>query len=329
MKKILITGANGFLGSHLVEKGLRSGYETHAAVRKGSDMSNLSECSPLIKYIDFDNEDKLRQILKQESYDYIVHTAGLTKAVDKQSFYKVNSGYTRKLIKLLYEEDVIPQKFVFISSLASYGPADFQADGIVHNRSTPHPITEYGKSKLQAEQFVMGFQDLPYVIFRPTVIYGPREKELLLIYKNIKRGIELYIGDKEQNLSFIYILDLVDLIYKSLDSRVLRASYFVSDGKNYSVEYYNSLIKEALGKKTYKFVLPMKIATIAAGISETYSKLLKQSTMFNLDKLNELKSKNWECDIIPLKEDLNFSPKFYLEKGIVETIKWNIENRIL
>jgi len=198
MKKILITGANGFLGSHLVEKGIALGMETHAGVRKNSDLSNLKDTHPIIQYIDFEKEDSLRQILRQQNYDYIIHAAGLTKAVDKQNYFKVNSAFTRRLIKLLYEENVVPSKFIFISSLASYGPADFQHDGIVNANSTPHPVTSYGESKLQAEQFVMGFQDLPYIIFRPTIIYGPREKELLLIYKNLKRGIELYVGNSNQ-----------------------------------------------------------------------------------------------------------------------------------
>jgi len=329
MKKVLITGANGFLGSHLVERGLKIGMEVHAAVRKTSDLSNLSECTPIIKYIDFDKEDNLRTLLQREKYDYIIHAAGLTKAIDKESYYKVNSGYTRKLIKLLHEENVLPTKFIFISSLASYGPADFQPEGIVSNQSIPHPVSEYGKSKLQAEQFVQGFHALNYIIFRPSIIYGPREKELLLLYKNINRGFELYIGDKEQNLSFIYIDDLVRIIYKSLDSKAAKTSYFASDGKKYSSEYYNSLIKGVLGKKTYKFVLPMKLVRFAAGISEKYSNFLKHPTMFNIDKLNELTSKSWECDITPLVEDLGFSPKFFLKKGIVETIKWNIENRNL
>jgi len=329
MKKILITGANGFLGSHLVEKGIQLGMETHAAVRKSSDLANLSECNPVIKYIDFDKEEKLRETLRQEKYDYIIHAAGLTKAIDKETYYKVNSGYTRKLIKLLHEERVLPDKFVFVSSMASYGPADFQKDGIINEQSVPHPVTEYGKSKLQAEQFVEGFNALDYIIFRPTIIYGPREKELALLYKSINRGLEIYIGQKEQDLSFIYVDDLVRIIYKSLGSKASKTAYFASDGKKYSSEYYNSLIKGVLGKKTYKFVLPMKIARFAAGISEQYSKLLKQSTMFNTDKLNELTSKSWECDISPLIEDLDFSPKFYLEEGIVETIKWNIEKRNL
>ncbi len=329
MKKILITGANGFLGSHLVEQGMQLGYETHAAVRKNSDLSNLNNCSPIIKYIDFDKEDRLRDILKHEQYDYIIHAAGLTKSIHKESYYKVNSGYTRKLIKLLHEEQVLPEKFIFISSLASYGPADFQVNGIIRNDSIPHPITEYGKSKLQAEQFLELFKDLNYITFRPSIIYGPRERELSLLYKNIKRGLELYIANKDQQLSFIYIHDLVRIIYKSLSSKHSRRAYFASDGKKYSSEYYNSLIKGVLGKKTYKFVLPMKIARIAAGFSEIYSKLLKQPSMFNTDKLNELASKSWECDISPLVEDLGFSPKFYLEEGIVETIKWNIEKRNL
>jgi nucleoside-diphosphate-sugar epimerase len=216
-----------------------------------------------------------------------------------------------------------------MSSMASYGPADFQPRGIVDHESTPHPVTFYGESKLQAEQFIESFRDLNYIILRPTAVFGPREKDFLTLYKSIQRGIEMYIGSKDQKLSFIYVRDLVDLIFKSISSDVKRASYFVSDGQVYSSSEYNSLLKKALDKKTIKFVLPLGIVKTIASLAEWSSKMTGKYPIINHDKLSELTAKNWQVDTSLQEDQLGFTPNYTLEEAVNETIQWNIENKKL
>lgn len=323
MKKLLVTGASGFIGGFIVSAGLERGYEVHAAVRKTSNTQYLQDKRIKIKTIDFDDEEKLRGLLLIEHYDYIVHNAGVTKASDEQTYFKINAGYTRKFVKILHEENVLPRKFLLMSSMASYGPADFQASGIVDHNSSPHPVTQYGRSKLQAEQFLHSFRDLAYIILRPTAVFGPREKDFLSLYKSMQRGIEIYLGSKDQTLTFIYVKDLANLIFSALASDVKRRGYFVCDGNTYSSEEYNSLISKALDKKTTKFVLPLGLVKLIAIASELGGKLSGKYPILNRDKLNELKATNWKCDTRPQEEELGFKAQYSLKEAIEETIAWN------
>jgi len=329
MKKLLITGASGFIGGFLVQEALNRNYNVHAAVRSSSNKQYLQDKRITLQEVNFDQEENLRSLLATEQYDYIIHNAGATKAPDEQTYFKINAGYTRKFVKILHEENVIPRKFVFMSSMASYGPADFQPSGIVDHNSTPHPVTQYGRSKLQAEQFVHSFNKLPYITLRPTAVFGPREKDFLSLYKSMQKGIEIFLGSKDQTLTFIYVKDLVELIFKALSSNVSRKSYFVCDGKTYTSEEYNSFVSKALGKKTTKFVLPLRLVKFIAIVSELTSRISGKYPILNRDKLNELQAKNWRCDTSPQENDLDFKAKYSLPEAIIETINWNKEKGYL
>ena len=325
MKKILITGASGFIGSFIVEEALNQNFEVHAGIRKSSSRQYLKDPRIIFQYLDFDNDDVLRSILANNAYDYIVHNAGVTRAPNEEIYHKINASYTRKLIKILHEENVIPRKFIFMSSMASYGPADFQTKGIVDRSSPPHPVTQYGRSKLQAEQYIESFTDLPYMILRPTAVFGPRERDFISLYKSLNKGIELYLCHTQQNLSFIYVKDLVQLVFLAINSDLKRKSYFVSDGNVYPALEYNSVLKKVLDKKTIKFVLPLSLVRVIASLSEYSNKLLGGQSILSKDKLNELTANNWACDISPQREELGFEANYSLEQAIKETIHWNIE----
>ena len=206
--KLLITGSNGFVGSFLVQKAIDAGYNVFAGVRKSSNTQYLQDPRINFFYYSFENEDNLRTQLRSHHFDYIILNAGITRAMDKETYFKVNAGYTRKFCKILIEENIIPKKLIFISSLAAYGPADYQKDQILDKHATPHPNTWYGESKLQAEQFISSYGNIPSLIFRPTAVYGPRDTDFVTVYKTIKSGIEPKIGLGNQFLSFIYVKDL-------------------------------------------------------------------------------------------------------------------------
>jgi len=180
--KILITGASGFVGGFIVEKALRQNFEVYAGIRKTSNTQYLKDENINLFIMDFEEEEKLRIALIKESFDYIVLNAGITKAKHESIFFKVNAGFTRKFCKILIEEDIIPKKLIYISSLAAYGPADYQKGQILNSESVPHPVTKYGKSKLQAEEFIKSFHTIPSIIFIPTAVYGPRDKDLVTVF---------------------------------------------------------------------------------------------------------------------------------------------------
>lgn len=334
MKKILITGASGFIGSFMVEEALKRNYDVIAGVRSSSSRSFLKD--PKIVFFESNLDDKFA--LKNElvsyineygKFDYIIHNAGLTKSCNKGDFEKVNYQFTRNLIEVLTELNALPEKFVFISSLAAYGPGNEDTLKAIVETDTQQPITLYGKSKLKAEQYIKSLPHFPYLIIRPTGVYGPREKDYFVVYKTINQGLETYIGSAEQHISFIYVKDLTRLIFDAIESDIIRKSYFISDGEQYTSSSFLNIVKQELRKKTLRLVFPMSLVKIIAFLSEKLSCLFGVSPTLNTEKYKEISAKNWLCDTTEIVNDFGFIPEYNLQKGIKETIAWCKNEKLL
>lgn len=330
MKKILITGASGFIGSFLVEEALKKGYEVYASIRKTSNTEYLTD--PRIKFteLDFSDKDSLsKKIFRLPYFEYVIHCAGLTKAVQKSEYFLSNFQYTKNIIEVLISQKRIPEKFIYMSSLAAYGPGDPVLLQEIKSSDTPNPVTSYGKSKLESEKYLSAITDFPYLIIRPTAVYGPREKDLFTVFKLINKNLELFVGSKKQQLSFVYIRDLVNAVFQTMESDIVNKGYFVSDGNVYDGEILGNIIKEQLDKKTIRIKVPVGIARLIASITEGTKYITGKQPVLNLEKINELESTNWKCDIQPLIEDINFKPEYNLSQGINETIQWYKESNWL
>ena len=331
MKKLLVTGASGFIGSFLVEEALKQGFEVYAGIRETSDLTYLQD--KRIRFFKANLGDKV--VLKQQlqeagGFDFVIHNAGITKSCKKEMFDQVNFGLTKNLVEALTETNLIPEKFVFISSLAVYGPGNEQTMEPISENQKPNPVSLYGKSKLKTEQYLRSQQDFPYLIFRPTGVYGPREKDYYAVYKSINNGFETYIGTKEQYITFVYVRDLARLLINSLNSPVTQKSYFVTDLKEYSSVEFNNTVKNILNKKTIRVVFPKFLVRFIAQMNEVISCLfLGRPPLLNTEKYKEISQKNWLCDSAELVKDFDFQPKYNLEKGIREALEWYKQNKLL
>ena len=327
MQKILITGASGFIGSFLVQQFIDdTDMEVYAAIRASSSKQYLKH--PSIHFFNFDlkNVSASRTDFESHKFDYIVHCAGITQGMGEAGFLAYNAKASIELYSLLAGLDTPPKKFVYLSSLGAYGPADFQPNGIVSRDSTPHPVTDYGRSKLQAEQWIANDGRIPYIFIRPTAVYGPRDTELFTFFKMISMGIEAHIGTTPQKLTFIYVKDLVEIIKRSVLYPVQNKSYFTASETYYSSEELATFARTFLNKKTFKLKLPLTVVYTVAWLSEIASKLTGKYSVFNTDKINELKAQSWVCDIQPIVYELNYKNKYHLETGVKETLKWYKKN---
>jgi len=322
---VLITGASGFIGSHLVEEGLARGYHVYAAIRKSSSCKYLQDKKIRIIYLDFSSKEQLKfdlSSLRDEGihFDFVIHNAGITKANRKEDFRRINYVGTKHFVEALIELKMVPDKFVFISSLAASGPGDPISMQPITGDITPHPIDPYGRSKLAAEQFLQSRPGFPYLIIRPTGVYGPREQEYLKFYRIINKGLEPYIGSSHQQISFIYIRDLVMMVFDAAASSFVHKTWVASDGKNYSTMEFANLVKKILRRKTVKLFFPLKAVKVMAVLTEAFALPFRITPTLNRDKISIIASKNWRCDPSTIFKDLQFTPEYDLEKGLRETL---------
>lgn len=327
--KILITGASGFIGGFLVEEALRRGYETWAGVRTGSNLANLQD--KRIRFIDL--KYKSREALTAQlaefvsangAWDYIIHNAGLTKTVNKNNFFRVNAENTRNFIEALQAANCQPKKFILMSSLSSYGSGDEENFAPIRLDDPQLPDTAYGKSKLEAENYVRSQEYFPYVILRPTGVYGPGERDYFMEIKSIHSGLDFAVGFTPQRITFIYVKDLATVAFLALENEaIINRHYFVADGDVYTDEGFARVIQNLLNKKYVLHArIPLFIVRMACVCSEWIGKLLNKSMTLNSDKYIILKQRNWICDIEPLRNELRFTPAYPLWKGLEECIEW-------
>lgn len=331
-KKILVTGASGFIGSFLIEKALEKGYNTWAGIRSSSSREYLQD--ERIQFIDlqFNNKEKLTDQLKDFAaeygkFDYIIHNAGVTKCLNPKDFDRINFEYTANFIDALIDAQVIPEKFILMSSLSAFGMGDEVNYTPIKLTDRPNPNTAYGVSKLKAEQYIQSKTDFPYIILRPTGVYGPREKDYFLMIKTVKSGLDVGAGFKPQHLTFIYVRDLVDAAFLGLESEIKNCAYFVADGDVHTDKEYTQLVKESINKKrVISLKVPLWLLKTISIVAEDISKLTKKPSTLNRDKYKIMKQRNWECDIAPLEKDLGFSAKYNLKKGLQESVEWYRNN---
>ncbi len=322
-KTILITGASGFIGSFITDEALKRGYIVYVAVRRSTNTAALREKDVHIAEFDFqDEESVLHQLSSLPAFNFVIHNAGITRAINRDDYYEVNYGNTRRLIKGLKATTGLPQKFIYISSIAAQGPCNGNLTEHNNVLDSPMPLTEYGRSKLAAEQYIAKMPGLPYIIIRPTAVYGPGDHDFLRAVKFLCKGIDFRVGTKPQNLSFVYVKDLARVIYDALESPLINRLWFVSDGTNYNHLDFGKAVSKCLKRKVIHIPVPVKLAMVIGAVNETLAGFANKPALINREKLAELSAANWNYDNESISRDLGFRAEFDLYTGMIETIEW-------
>ena len=333
MKTILITGANGFIGSHLADLAIKKGYRVLAAVRKTSDVSYLKDKSVIIKYIDLSDKDKVISLLQniQETegrIHYIIHNAGLTQNKAIKDFYRVNYEYTVNLVEAIKQAGIAPEKFVYTSSISAVGPGELQPDKILNHNARSIPVTYYGKSKQKVENFLLE-QGLPVIIFRAPPVYGPGEVNMLQLFKAIKYRLSPGLGIATQKLSAIYVKDLAEYFLRSLESDITHKVYFISDFDNYSSFQINKAIEHALQIKAIRIRIPLFFLSFVVWTNEFIQLITGRTSILNRYKFKEIATRNWKIDPSEAIRDFYYMPVYDIRAGMLETYKWYKEKNFI
>jgi len=329
--KILITGASGFIGSFIVEEALRRGMETWAAVRGSSSRAYLKDSRIHFIELNLSSKDDLKRQFSGHAFDYVVHAAGVTKCLNKQDFRRINTEGTKNLVTALIELQIPLQRFVYISSLSVYGAIrEQQPYEEIREDDKPQPNTEYGRSKLEAEQWLDALDGrcpFPYVILRPTGVYGPRERDYFLMAQSIKQHIDFAVGFRRQDITFVYVTDVVQAVFLALERGRNGRKYFLSDGQVYQSTTFSNLIHEELGRPWWlRITAPVWILRVVTFFGEYVGRMTGRISALNNDKYNILRQRNWRCDIQPAITELGYQPQIRLQEGVRRSIKWYKEN---
>lgn len=323
--KILITGASGFIGSFIVEEALRRDMEVWAAVRKTTNRKYLKDSRINFIELDFSSEGKMRAALLQHEFDCVVHAAGATKCLDANDFFRTNTEGTKNLVRALQATHMPKQRFVYLSSLSIFGPVREQRPYTeILDTDTPQPNTAYGRSKLEAEKWLLEQTGLPLVILRPTGVYGPRETDYFMMAKSIKGHTDFAVGYTPQDITFVYVKDVVQAVFLSMEhDECLGKAYFLSDGEVYESRTFSDLIQKELGVKfLIRIKAPVWLLRVITAVCDKWGHITHKVTALNNDKYNILKQRNWRCDIEPARRDMGYSPQFKLQRGVKEAMEW-------
>ncbi len=353
MERVLVTGASGFIGSFIVSEGLNLGYEMWAGMRGSSSRAYLQD--ERIRFAELNLGDKtvlkpqleaLKAQMGGAKWDYVVHAAGATKCLRIEDFYRTNTHGTANLIEALQEMDMVPKCFVFISSLSVFGAirekaikpkckgygkgTEISEEESIYNpillSDTPKPNTAYGQSKLSAESYLTKLdpKTFPYVILRPTGVYGPREKDYFVMAQSIAKHTDVAVGYQPQELTFVYVDDVVQAVFKSMKApAAVGKGYFLSDGRIYNSVRFSDLIKQELGNPwLLRMTLPKWVLKAVCFVGGHIGRWMGKLIVLNEDKYNILSQRNWRCDIEPARHDFGYAPQWNLERGVKAAIRW-------
>jgi len=324
-KRVLVTGAAGFVGRFLQVEGLKRGYDVYGSYRDDVEKSFL-EGGTKSFFLEFSERETLHKRLvdfaaETGGFEYVIHCAGITRPQKIEEFYEGNVVFTDFFIKTLLETQPAFKKFIFISSLQALGPGDPVTMEPINEESVPKPFTPYGISKFEAEKRIKAYPELDWIIFRPTSVYGPRDTKFIHVILNaVQKGFSVRVGPKGQLVSFVYVKDLARALWDAVDKNVHRQIYVVSDGNDYDPSVVNEYLTKHLGVKTLKVKIPRSLLLGIANVRLLLARMLSKPLHVSPFKIKEITARNWRVDNSKMVRELDFKPQYTLEQGIKEAL---------
>ena len=315
----LITGASGFVGSHLAETLARKKVKVRLLVRRTSRLPFEPTPEMELCYGDVTNFQSVRAAMKDVKAVY--HLAGILRGSNYERLKTVNADGTQNVCLAAVEMAKKIQKLVFVSSLSAAGPA---REGRPMEEEDPcQPVSDYGRTKLMGEQIALSYRKkIPITVLRPGAVYGPRETDIFAYFKMARQGM-VFIPSLAQKVSFIHVSDLVDATLKAAHSpKSAGQIYFVSDGKAYSWEEFSAIVGKALGTAYFTFKVPLGIVKIVAALGEINERITGKATLVNLDKIREAYYPLWVCSSRKIERELGFRPLFEIQRGIEDSVRF-------
>jgi dihydroflavonol-4-reductase len=319
-KKILVSGAAGFIGSNLVPELLRRGNRVVCLVRPDEDTSRIQGLDCRIVTGDLLEKTSLAEAVR--GAEYIFHLAALLGGGTPEAFLRVNYEGTKNLIEVCREQGVVPERFLFASSATVMGPSG--KNDLLNEGAPCRPVSAYGRSKLAAEEYLASMKNtLPYTIIRLPVVYGPgSDGGLYIFFKLLSRGLQVNFGALEATVCFVWdvVLGMIDAV----ENPGTRGEIYILGEKNaYTVKQIYQTISQILGKRPLRLPLPYPVIYFFSFFIEIFSRLTKSVPVLTREELTlYLKYRYWKYDTSKASRDFGFQSRYPFEKGARVTIDW-------
>ncbi len=316
----LVTGANGFVGSHLVDLLLSKNFNVKCLVRKSSNTKWLKEKDVEIINCGFNDKEGLAKAVN--NIDYIFHVAGVVKSKKPEGYFIGNVENTKNLLDACLDNNKSVKKIIIVSSQTACGPT---LDGKLVNEDTElHPITTYGKSKREEELLAKSYEDkLPITICRAPAIYGERDTEIFIFFDTFNKGLMTTIGMKDKNISLIHVVDFVKGLYlAAVNINSTGKLYFISSEVIYNWTQIGDITSKVLNKRPIKIKVPHFIVYTIAAIAQFFAMFSSKAATLNLEKARDLVQSDWTCDTSKAVKELGYRQEISAEDGIARTCKW-------
>ncbi|MER3330148.1 MAG: NAD(P)-dependent oxidoreductase [Candidatus Kapaibacterium sp.] len=324
--KVLVTGATGFIGSHIADQMKEKGANVVCIVRKSSNLRWVENKGFELVEASLSDLDALKEVVKD--VDIIYHSAGLTAAKSMDDFVRANLTGTKNLFEAAKYSAPNLQRFLHVSSQTAVGPSKSLED-ISTEKQLYNPLTSYGKSKKMAEDYLNASQDiLPITIVRPPAVYGPRDTATLPMFQAAQKGIGTLIGFDDKYVSLVSSMDLSrGIIEAALSNNSVGESYFIASEMYYNwTEIINTMGAAAGRDKILKLRIPHSIVKVMGHVNGMIGKISGKPPVFDSEKSIDFIQKYWTCSVEKAKNDFGYEQKFSLEEGFNITFEWYKSN---
>jgi dihydroflavonol-4-reductase len=317
---VLVTGSNGFIGSHAVEALLRKGCGVRCLVRKRSERTWLRGLD--VEFHEGDLRDPASLEAAVSGMDWIFHLAGCTKASNREAFFAANAEGTGQLLSAAEKAGDRLRRFVYVSSIAAAGPDSGERP--LNEDDPPRPVTWYGASKLEGERSAGSFRDrIPVTVIRPPVVFGPRDTDVLHFFRSVKNGFIPAVGGRDSWAGFVYVEDLVLGLIAAADAEAAagRTYYLATEGAMSWTEF-GRVIGRRLGRKTVRVPVPKPLLFGLLLFHEAAGRLRGRTGILNLQKYPEYSNRFWRCDASRAEREFGYRPAVPMAEAVDRTVRW-------
>jgi nucleoside-diphosphate-sugar epimerase len=320
--RVFLTGANGFVGSHILDRLKAGGCDVAIMLRKSSDTAFIADhvkSGVAVTYGSLSDAGAVKRAM--EGADVVVHCAGKTRALHEKEYFAVNRDGTEIIVRAANAHRATVRHLVLVSTLAVSGPG--VPSNPAREADPPRPVSLYGRSKLAGEDVVRNGSEVPWTILRPAAVYGPRDRDFLTVFRAVRGGVALLPQGGRQWLSLVYVSNLAEAVRHCLErAEAFGKIYHVAAEPPFTTADLVGAVAAAIGRRARTVSVPDPLVYMMCGAQEWLSLISRRPHTLSRQKWPELQVAGWACATDRLRNDLGFTAATPLDGGLARTVAW-------